>query len=221
MHYIQNKILYTLSFTDSARYSQLRPKEIESNHFIYHLKQLMLDKFVVKNTDGTYSLSTIGKSHVDRWSLATKSPRSQPKIVNLIACKNKEGEYLLYRRRRQPFIGLVGFPYGKIHLGETIKESSERELAEKTNLKAKLTHRGDVYVTIFDGSELLTHMLFHIHSGKVLAGALKPDSNIGTCFWSRVDLNKPKQYFPGFIEIYKKIRANPKNRFFEEYTFKL
>src|SRR3989338_6908056 len=179
MHYIQQKIMYVLALTDSARFSQLKPQEIESNLFIYHLRQLMRDKLVVKNADKTYSLSVQGKAYADTINWKTLKPRSQPKIVNLIACKNDRGEYLLYKRKHQPFIGLSGFPYGKIHLGETIQESSERELQEKTNLKANLRHRGDAYVTVYDVDTLIMHTLFHIHTGANPSGELKEETPIG------------------------------------------
>ncbi|MBI3984041.1 NUDIX domain-containing protein [Candidatus Microgenomates bacterium] len=221
MHYIQQKIMYVLALTDSARFSQLKPQEIESNLFIYHLRQLMRDKLVVKNTDKTYSLSIQGKAYADTINWKTLKPRSQPKIVNLIACKNDHGEYLLYRRKHQPFIGLTGFPYGKIHLGETITESSERELLDKTNLKTALKHRGDAYVTVFDGDELVMHTLFHIHTGENPVGELKEATPIGYCYWAKVDLDKPDQYFPGFVEIYSLLKRPAKQRFFKEFTFHL
>ena len=87
MHYIQNKILYNLTLNEKARYSQLRPPEIESNHFIYHLKQLMIEKLVNKRTDGTYTLSSSGKAYVDRVSLSSFRLRSQPKIVTSLFVK--------------------------------------------------------------------------------------------------------------------------------------
>ena len=221
MHYIQNKILFALTLTDSARYSQVRPPEIESNHFIYHLKQLINDKLVSKNADGSYSLSSVGKAYADKVSLSSYRLRSQPKIVNLIACKNRRGEYLLYKRKHQPFIGLSGFPYGKIHLGEGIKESSERELQEKTNLMTRLNHRGNVYVTVFDAETLITQTLFHVHTGSNPMGKLKEETSIGYCYWAKVDERQNDQYFPGFLEIYRLLKKSPKQRFFAEYVFNL
>lgn len=221
MHYIQQKIMHKLTLAEKARYSELRPPEIESNHFIYHLKQLITDKMVVKNTDGTYSLSNDGKAYADKVSLSSYRLRSQPKIVNLIACKNDKGEYLLYKRKHQPFIGLSGFPYGKVHLGETIKASSERELKEKTNLATKLEHCGDVYVTVFDGDTLITQTLFHIHTGSNPKGTLKEETPIGYCYWTKIDTKNKDQYFPGFLEIYNLLKRPRKDRFFAEYVFNL
>ena len=220
-HHIQLKILYKLTLTDRARYSQLKPPELESNLFIYHLKRTMADKLVIKNADGSYSLSQQGRSYADKASMGSFKVRAQPKIVNLIAVKNRDNKWLLYKRKHQPFIGRSGFPYGKIHLGETIKESSERELKEKTHLTAELKHRGDVYVTVFEGDEVLTHTLFHVHSGLHPIGQLKEATSIGYCYWSDIKTSEPDEYFPGFIEIYKLLLKPSKQRFFAEYTFRL
>src|SRR5690554_7600078 len=99
MHHLQLKILHALTLTDSSRFSQLKPKTIESNLFIYHLKQTMREKLVVKNADGSYSLSREGKAYADKVSLSSFKLRSQPKIVNLLACTNTQGQWLLYRRK--------------------------------------------------------------------------------------------------------------------------
>ena len=221
MHYIQNKILHALTLTDNARYSQLKPLGIESNLFIYHLKSTMRDHLVIKNVDGSYSLSQEGQAYVDKVSLSSFKLRSQPKIVNLIACTNDAGQWLLYKRKHQPFIGYSGFPYGKIHLGETIKQSSERELLEKTNLQAKLEHRGDAYVTVYQRGALLIHTLFHIHTGHNPSGRLKEETLIGYCYWATVDSKGDSKYFPGFLEIYKLLSKSKKERFFKEFVFEL
>lgn len=221
MHHIQIKVLHALTLTERARYSQLKPLNVESNLFIYHLKRTMAEKLVVKNPDGTYSLSQAGLAYADKVSLSSFKLRGQPKIVNLIACANRRGEWLLYKRKHQPFIGRSGFPYGKIHLGETIKQSSERELQEKTDLKASLTHRGDVYVTVHERDQLLTHTLFHVHQGHNPAGVLKKATSIGYCYWSKVELNNPDLYFPGFIDIFKLLSKPDEKRFFAEFTYRL
>lgn len=221
MHYIQNKILHSLTLTDTARYAQLKPLGIESNLFIYHLKSTIRDRLVVKNADGSYSLSPEGLAYADKVSMSTYKLRAQPKIVNLLACTDGRGRWLLYKRKHQPFIGLSGFPYGKLHLGETITQSSERELKEKTNLSATLTHRGDVYITVYQGDNLLIHTLFHVHIGRVQGGVLKEETPIGYCYWSTIDLKHPEQYFPGFVEIYKLLRKPSRVRFFEEFVFTL
>lgn len=219
-HHIQLKILHALTLTESARYSELKPQNIESNLFIYHLKATIRDRLVEKNQDGSYSLSPEGRAYADKVSLSSFKIRSQPKIVNLLACSNDDGQWLLYKRKHQPYIGRSGFPYGKIHLGETVKESSERELQEKTTLKADLKYRGDVYVTVYEHENLITHTLFHVHSGHNPTGSLKEETPIGYCYWTTIKQDKPDCYFPGFLDIYKLLTSR-KQRFFDEFTYQL
>jgi ADP-ribose pyrophosphatase YjhB (NUDIX family) len=221
MHYLQQNIIKILATRESARYSEIKPKTIESNHFLYHLNQLIKEGMVSKLADKSYILSDKGKSYIDSVSFSSFKVRSQPKIVNLLVCKNDKGQYLLYKRVHQPFIGQVGFPYGKIHLGETIGESSQRELRELTGLSAKLTHRGDAYVTVFHGDVLITHTLFHVHYSDNQKGELNPGSQYGSFFWDSIDDEDVDRFFPGFIEVYRLIQNIRSDKFFEEYTFKL
>ncbi len=218
MHKITLHILKQLTLKPKLRYSQIKPSSVEGNHFTYYLNKLIKEGIVSKEND-LYSLTSTGKHFVDKLSLENFQPRIQPKIVTLAACTNKNNEYLLYRRNRQPFFNLVGFPYGKIHLGETLQAAATRELKEKTGVNCKLIHRGDVYLTIHDGDELISQMLCHIFSGSNPTGELNADSKIGECFWDK--FNPEENYFPGHKEILKLLTENKTRHFFAEFTFNL
>src|SRR4051812_49299036 len=120
MHTTQKHIMSVLMQQSPRRYSELRPKDVEGNVFMHHLGVLIGNGLVMK-TDNAYALTTGGKLFVDSLSSETLQPRLQPKIVVDIACQNERGEYLLFRRSKEPFRGLVGFPSGKIHFGETVQ----------------------------------------------------------------------------------------------------
>src|SRR5438874_5275120 len=121
MHRLQQHILQQLIHNSRLRYAQLKPTDVEGNLFMYHLRQVMSEGWVCKAGDGAYELSPVGQAYVERLSLKTLTPRAQPRIVTLMVCQNEDSEYLLFRRKRQPLIGMVGFPYGKLHLGESIQ----------------------------------------------------------------------------------------------------
>jgi len=221
MHKIQRHILHCLIQKKDLKFSELKPKGVESNLFIYHLNKLFKEG-LVKKTNWRYNLTPAGKRFVDKLSLKDLKVRIQPKIVTLVACKNDEGEYLLYQRSHQPFIGMVGFPYGKIHLGETVLQAAIRELKEKTGVQADMQHRGDVYLTTYEGKDLISQSLCHIFSAKNPKGDIKKKSPIGKCFWSDLkDLDKDN-FFPGFKEVLSLLKKNSSNKhFFAEYMFKL
>jgi len=192
--------------------------EVEGNHFMYYLNLLIKKRYVVK-TGTLYDLTTTGRRYIDKLSLKKFKPRIQPKIVTLLVCQNHKKEYLLYRRHHQPFFNMLGFPYGKVHLGETLASAANREFAEKTGLTGKLIHRGDVYITVNEHGELLTHTLFHIFFGTKMTGKLKAKSSIGDCLWMKLPHPHPNELMPGVSEIYQLLQKYPKTLFWAEYRF--
>ena len=185
---------------------------------MYYLKKLMAEGTVGKTAE-LYHLTPAGKRFADTLSLKTFQPRIQPKIVTLIICTNAAGEYLLYRRSHEPFINLVGFPYGKIHLGETVQGAAERELKEKTGMSTKLTHKGDAYITVYDHKELVSQMLTHILVGKNPTGKLITHSSIGECFWANPSNFTKTELLPANAELRK--LANGSQHFFREFIVDL
>lgn len=216
MHVIQLHILQKLTFVDEARYSELKPEGVESNHFVYHLKSLIGERFVDKTSKG-YKLTTQGKRHVGKLSLHTLQPRFQSKIVTVIICQNEKGEYLLMTWKRQPFLGYTAFPYGKTHFGESIREAAARELKEKSGLTAKLTHCGDAYLSIREQGELISHMLCHVFLAIKPRGDLLPEAKTHAIRWGT--LHKVK-LIPGFISLKNLVLKfqKSKTRFFKEIT---
>src|ERR1700712_4828652 len=111
-HHIQRSILDVLMFHEIARFRDLRPPKVDTNLFSYHLKIMIKNKIVEKVTDG-YTLSTAGLAYVDRVSSLSKAVRVQPKIITMFVVQNSDGDILLWKRKRQPFINAWTLPYGK------------------------------------------------------------------------------------------------------------
>lgn len=216
VHKIQGHILRKLSLARRARYSDLRPKAVDGNLFVYHLGTLKKKGLVVVKEDG-YALTPAGKRLVDRMSFDTLGERIQPKIVTLIVLE-RGGKQLLFRRGRAPLLGHVGFPYGKVHLEERVREAAARELHEKSGLKAKLRHRGDMYLTIHDETELVSHMLWHVFTGSEITGELREDYAGGRCFWGKLDEVPKDARLPGAREALAHIRESGKAHFFAEHS---
>jgi len=213
MHILQQHILRELVFNEKSRYTDLKPKGIESNRFAYHLNALEKDGYI-KQAEGKYKLTALGNRYVDKLSLKNFQPRLQPKIVTLTIVKNKEGKYLFYVRKRQPFLGYVSFPYGKTHFGESIKEAAKREVKEKSALVvSSLKYRGDAYLTVHKDKELLTYMLCHVFEGNQTSGELK-ESEESRPFWGILQEVKG-DFVPGFFEIFE-IARKEKDTFFRE-----
>ena len=207
MHHIQQYVLARLATLGSSRYRDIKPQDVEGNLFAYHLNHLLKEN-LIDHKDKLYRLTASGLRYVGQLSSTTEQPRIQPKIVTLIACQNDLGQCLLYKRTKEPFLGLEGFPYGKIHLGETIEQAAKRELKEKTGLSATLAHIGEAYVITYKNKELISHMLFHVFLAQNYSGELVSRSASGQFFWEEIRAVSVKRFFPGFAEVFRAVSSN-------------
>lgn len=162
-HHIQKHIITILMHQKYARFRDMRPKNVDTNLYSYHLKLLLKREFATKTTHG-YTLGKAGILYVDRVSTNTLRVRSQPKIVTMLVVQNGEGDILLYKRARQPFTDQWTLPYGKIHIEDrTVIRSAKRECEEKLGLMNQtVEHAGEVYIRIIDKEIIMMTTLVHV-----------------------------------------------------------
>jgi ADP-ribose pyrophosphatase YjhB (NUDIX family) len=220
MHFIDKHILHLLGQHPSRRFSELKLARIESNTFTYHLRRLIERGYVRKVARG-YALTSKGVHHSTTVRFEDYSIRIQPKIVTLAVCKNKQGKFLMYQRTKQPFLDMIGFPYGKIHLGEGIRDAAERDLIEKTGFAATLTQKGILYLLVTDtDGEVIVHMLCHIFLGTDPKEVTEPSrAQLGEVLWmSKSELEKTPT-MPGVIDVLRIATNRTKNLQFDEVSF--
>jgi len=162
-HHIQKHIIDVLMYVEVARFRDLRPDRTDTNLFTYHLNALVKSGMVAK-VSGGYSLSTIGLSYVDRVSTEKKTIRSQPKIITMLLIQNSEGDVLLQKRSKQPYINAWTLPYGKLHIDDpSVIVAAKREAKEKLCLDdQEMRHAGDCYIRVKTGDEILSTTLAHV-----------------------------------------------------------
>ena len=187
MHNLQQHILKQLTNNASLRYARLKPEEVEGNAFMYHLKQLIKAGYI-KHTDEHYSLTPQGKLYVDRVRLKTFTAPLQPKIVILIVARNEAGELLCYERYRNPLINMIGLPYGKLHIDETLEESAAREFKKKTGYEADFKYFSSGIMRIHEASELTSYISFLLVEATNIRGDKLETYRSGRAFWVKPEL---------------------------------
>jgi ADP-ribose pyrophosphatase YjhB (NUDIX family) len=152
IHHIERSILAYLMAHEFARFRDLRPDNVETNLFSYHLKLLQKADYVTKQTDG-YTLSRRGLVYVDRVSVEKMRVRTQPKIITMLLVQDGYGKILLQRRTKQPYINTWTLPYGKLHIDDlSVLDAAKRESLEKLEFEPrKLRHVGNCYITVING----------------------------------------------------------------------
>ncbi len=137
LHDIQLQILEKLLFSNSLRYSQMKPKKaMENNQFQFHLDQLTYAG-LVKKENGKYLLTNKGKEYANRIDESETKLKLQAKISAWVACTRnfkERRQFLIYTRLKQPFYGCQGYLSGKVRYGEKLTDAVKRELKEETSL---------------------------------------------------------------------------------------
>jgi ADP-ribose pyrophosphatase YjhB (NUDIX family) len=162
-HHIQRHIIGVLMYQKYARFRDMRPKDVDTNLYSYHLKLLQKREYIVRTSEG-YTLGKNGILYVDRVTTSTLKVRTQPKIIVMLVVQNSDGDVLLYRRERQPFTNQWTLPYGKLHLDdETLNAAAHREAREKLRTENDtIRHSGDCYIRINDEGGTVMSTLAHI-----------------------------------------------------------
>lgn len=187
LHYIQMVILRELLFKPNARFSDLNIKGLTSDHFSYHINQLVELKYVSKN--GTnYSLTVKGKEFANTMDTDDATVEKQPKVAVIVVVKrddNGNTQLLMQERTKEPYFGYVGFFTGKVRFGEKILETARREMKEETNLEGgEMFIRGLVHdhVVLENEGKLVEDKLFFVVTCDNPEGELT-DTQSGRNFW--------------------------------------
>lgn len=162
-HHIQKYILGILMHNEYARFRDMRPPKVDTNLYSYHLK-LLQKRHMVQKTERGYCLDRMGLLYVDRVSLKSLNIRTQPKIITMIVLQNSDGDVLLQKRTKQPYINTWTLPYGKLHIDDpSILCAAQREASEKLGAdKLPMRHAGDCYIRTRQDGEILAATLAHI-----------------------------------------------------------
>lgn len=196
-HKIQENILSYLLHQKIARFRDMRPSRIDTNLYSYHLTQLVKNGFVKKIDDG-YTLDTAGLIYCDSLGIETKPTSRQPKIVTMFVVQNSNGDLLLQRRTKQPYIDMWTLPNGKLHINDmTLIDAAKREAVEKIGvLDQEMQHAGDSYVRVLRDGETVTMTLAHIFA----FNRDDVETNANT-IWARPHKLHTMELAPGISEI--------------------
>lgn len=222
-HHIQKSIMHILLLHDTVRYSDLKPAELESNIFMYHLNQLIKTGLVQKDKYG-YSLTRDGKLYASRSNLQSLKIRIQPKVITILTIQRDDGQWLLLKRKHQPNLNYVGFPSGKIHFGETLEQAAQRELLEKANITTvPLTFRGNLVMRFLSPEDaVVNHIIGYVFSGT--APHTLTTTNITEyfeSFWGDESKLFEKPSFQGHQQLLDLLQTHKNNQLFaKEYAFK-
>ena len=195
LHHIRRTILDTLATTNSLRYSEIKPKDLDGNVFDYHLKGLIVDGLVQKSNEGDYSLTATGRNYiVHRYEDPTVTAHS----IFLIVLR-RGSEYLLRRRKVQPLVGYSGFIHGEPQAGVGVIQTAQERLREKTGPKVDLSVVGSALITQHQADELQSFSNAIIIYGQTDEESVIEGDETGSNFWATLD--EAEKLLPSCVDI--------------------
>ena len=191
-HPTQLRIIKTLKSTRSARFNELKPEDMTSDHFNFHIKRLLDANFIIKNDDGSYGLTDKGKvlaSRIDDLSVRVTSIEAQPKnSILFVITKDFSGikKYVVKWRTQHPFIDHLVFPTRGLKSGVLAYDIIESYLPFTTGLSGKPTFIGQIRRIDKDPSDgqIYNDILFMIAHINEPNGELINDQHGAKQFWA-------------------------------------
>ena len=211
-HAIQQHIIDLLSGQEFARFSDLRPPSVETNLFTYHLQVLVRRGLVAKINDG-YKLNLEGLRYASETS-PDNAPRSlQPDVVSVLVVQNSNGDLLLQKRDRQPYINTWTLPGARLYADDQVADAPIKRIAagQLKIVAINLRHAGEAYVRVYGPSGLITATLTHVY--RLESDDVRLDD---TLVWVQPHRLSEYQLAPGTESIVTRSFFND-DCFFEEY----
>ena len=183
-HHIQKNIVYQLAFTDSMKFSELKPLDIESKLFTYHLKKVIVAGLVIKNDDGTYRLSSQGR-RVGKGALLKDSRMINRaySIIIMAVRRKSDGAWLLARRTTQPLINLSGFMQTQPLPDTDSLQLASSSLKQKTGLTGDFEFISNGLFTIFKDEDLESYIHFTLLLCENAVGELSQNDPLGEYYF--------------------------------------
>jgi ADP-ribose pyrophosphatase YjhB (NUDIX family) len=220
---IQVAILRKLSKGEKFRFSEIRLPDVPSDHFSYHLRQLLRAGLIIKHDDGTYGLSVLGKSQTQLISPETNRYKAQGFVaVRLVLSKQENGQefFLLQERADIPFQGMLLTPGGKIPFGKTIEAAARYYMEYETGLLCDVTLRGCTHFIDEYEREVVQDRYFFVFQATNPKGKLLRHGPNGKNTWlTREEIERSPQSLEGLVSIID-MACRP-NLSFNENTFEV
>ena len=211
MHHIQKAILDTLATSESCRYAELKPAELDGNVFGYHLKQVIAAKLAYKDEDGNYSLTPLGRDYiVNRY----EDPLTQAHSIILIVIR-RGNQWLMRKRLVQPLIGYIGFVHGEPVAGEAVTHTAQQRLLSKTGITASLTLFSSGLITQYKDGELASYSHALIMTGETTDDDTIASDTTGEQQWCTLAhiQQQPELFLPSCVDIIERITRGDRSVF--------
>ncbi|MDD5417622.1 MAG: NUDIX domain-containing protein [Candidatus Nanoarchaeia archaeon] len=185
-HPIRKEIFRKLMYKKNLSFSQLMDKKVRSNHFNYHLSEL-IKAGIIKKENFLYSLTKKGDK-IAVYFDTESSDIYMPPFTSVAVALRKDNEILLSRLEKGPFKNCWAISaVGRLKEGEGLKESAYRQTIERTGYTPKDLELKIIYsIKTYYRRKILSQHLHFIFNCKNFTGKLKETTKDRTNKWVKI-----------------------------------
>jgi hypothetical protein len=198
LHLIQRDILNILLYSKQSRFSDLNIHELSNDHFTFHIKKLVLNNLIFKNTDGLYELTVEGKAFVTSMNFRKNTKEGRQKVLGfVVVTKDFDGvaKYLIHKRKRQPYFDYYGFTTTRVPRGFTFETFTKEKFKERSGLECELELIGIEHKMDYsEENELLEDNIFVVYKAVSFSGELIEQAIDGENTWMTKDELLSQEY---------------------------
>lgn len=216
MHQIQKKIIQKLIYSLELKYSDLKGPTLASDRFWFHLKHLITQGYIEKQSD-KYILTMHGRLKAQEFNNITLKDIIKPLTMVVVVLEHK-GKYIVTKRLKQPFHGYHSFPGGKVEFGETLSAAATRVIKSELGITVTdFTLKGTQHeMNVNKSGEIIRDVFVYLVKGTAARLPRKTELKEGTLLLT--DELTYKKLDPQFkdVDAFFTNLTNPQI-FFEEY----
>jgi len=122
---------------------------------------------------------------IGRGGLLTQRQYPEQPLIGVGALIVASGRIVLIKRGHAPLLGEWSIPGGKLELGETVRQGTEREALEETGLRVRATELLGVFdrVVLDDRKRILYHYVLIDFLCEVVSGELQARGDAADARW--------------------------------------
>lgn len=151
---MEKLILKQFLYENKLKFSEIgKSLNIKSNLLSYHLNRMVKKDILTKSGD-IYELSESSEYLIP---YLNQKQAALPVILIKIQDTNNQNEVFLINRIKRPFYHKFGLPGGRILIGETIEQATQRIMKDKYKINCKLNKINSISIEHVRKKEKVIH----------------------------------------------------------------
>lgn len=153
-----------------------------SSHFDYHFKKLKEEEY--------YTLTSKGTSIITSLDGVSLKETKKPVVCAFCLVQREDGKILMSIRNKQPFLGFLNIPGGKIEYGNFSHQDALRELQEETGLSCDTSLKiisEKITYNVDEENKVEHHIIGYFYLGTNPKGELLTQTREGKNFWMEAE----------------------------------